>query len=126
MQDSARIEEILGITMASSPVSEQNADYLEVSSYVRGYHVYKDYWEPRIGETLLLRREPHNDRDRRAVAVMKEQGIVGHVPQNFAPFLSSFLQREVEQRNGKDYWETRQPRKRLRFRNSLPLLSLWR
>lgn len=43
---------------------------------------------------LLLRREPTNQKDHLAVAVMKEDQIVGHVPYNISSLLSYFLQRD--------------------------------
>ncbi len=41
--------------MASQPVSgREDVTSLEVQSNVRGYHAYKDIWNQRIGEVLLL------------------------------------------------------------------------
>ena len=51
----------------------------EFSSYIRGYHVYKDVWTPVMEEMLLLRKEPTNEN---AAAVLNEDGVVGHVPFN--------------------------------------------
>lgn len=48
-----------------------------------------------VGETLLLRKEPTNTKDRLAVCVQKEGQVVGHVPQNLAPLLFYFLDRDV-------------------------------
>ena len=31
---------------------------VETNSFVRGYHAYQEKWNPVIGESLLLRREP--------------------------------------------------------------------
>ena len=43
---------------------------------VRGLHAY--HWEPAVGETLQLKREPDNHRDKHAVAVVKaDVAIVG-------------------------------------------------
>ena len=67
---------------------------LEVSSYVRGYHIYKNVWEPTEGEVLELRGEPSNPKDRFAIAVCHGDEVVGHVPFNLVPTLSRFLQRE--------------------------------
>ena len=78
--------------MASQPCGAGGLEILEIPSYVRGFHAYKDTWEPRIGEQLLLKRE-HNCRDANAVAVFKED-VVGHVPVRFAPVFSAFLARE--------------------------------
>ena len=41
------------------------------------------------------KREPTNDKDRNAVAVLKEEDIVGHVPFNLAPYVSAFLRRDT-------------------------------
>ena len=75
--------------------SGSNLDILEVSSYIRGYHAYKEVWTPVVGESLLLRREPTNTRDANAVALYIEGTIVGHVPYNLAGSISHFLRREV-------------------------------
>ena len=45
--------------------------------------------------TLMLRREPTNSVDNHAVAVMKDDALVGHVPYNLAPRFSQFLIRNV-------------------------------
>ena len=55
--------------MASQPVGgREDVTSLEVRSFVRGYHAYKDIWNPRIGEVLPLEREPNKTEDRFAVA----------------------------------------------------------
>lgn len=78
--------------MASQPPA--GFDSVEFNSFIRGYHAYKHIWEPYVGETLLLKREPTNVKDRSAVAVMKETEVVGHVPYNISSTLSMFLRRE--------------------------------
>lgn len=68
---------------------------IEIPSYVRGYHIYKDVWEPSQGEALTLRRESSNPKDPFAVAVcIEDEAVVGHVPFSLAPTVSRFLQRE--------------------------------
>ena len=63
---------------------------------MRGYHAYKDNWNPVIGETLGVRREPANTIDKHAVAVVKDGVIVGHIPYNLAPCVAGqFLQPNV-------------------------------
>ena len=65
-------------------------DSVEFNSLsARGYHAYKHIWEPYVGETLLLKREPTN---LSAFAVMKESGVIGHIPYNISSALSMFLQ----------------------------------
>ena len=75
--------------MASQPAASFNS--VEFNSFIRGYHTYKDIWEPFVGETLLLKREPTNITDCSAVAVMQETEVVGHVPYNISSALSMFL-----------------------------------
>lgn len=79
--------------MSSQPtVSSLNVT--ELQSYIRGQHVYKDVWTPVVGEVLLLQREPDNVRDNRAVAVLKEGQVVGHIPYNISAIVSHFLSRD--------------------------------
>lgn len=53
---------------------------IEVSSWIRGYHVYKESWEIEIGEVLELQHEPRNQQDKNAIAVIKDGHVVGHIP----------------------------------------------
>ena len=62
------------------------------NSYISGYHAYMDVWTPVLNEELILKREPTNDRDSNAVAVKREDVIVGHVPFNLAPCISGATQ----------------------------------
>lgn len=66
---------------------------LTVESCVRGLHVYKDTWTPSVGEELPCKRETGNDKDRYAVAVMRGDTIVGHVPRKISAACSLFLRR---------------------------------
>ena len=77
--------------MASQP--EQSVT--EIESFVRGYHDYKNIWQPTVGEVLVLKREPANDKNSLAVCIEKHGQVVGHVPRNLAPLISYFLVREV-------------------------------
>ena len=45
---------------------------------VRGYHVYEDTWEAAIGQGLECVREQSNAVDRYAVAVLKDDAIIGY------------------------------------------------
>ena len=78
-------------TMASQVVELDGV--AEFDSYIRGYHAYRDIWSPVVGEILLLKREPDN-LDASAVAVWKEDKIVGHVPYDIASVISQFLRRD--------------------------------
>ena len=79
--------------MASQPVNS-TLGIAQFDSYIRGYHSYLDTWTPVVGETLLLKREPNNEKDSSAVAVMKEDITVGHVPYNIASVIFQFLRRD--------------------------------
>ena len=61
---------------------------------VRGYHVYKEIWNPVIGEELHCQREMSNEKDRYAVAVKKARLVVGHLPKRkISRICSLFLRR---------------------------------
>jgi len=53
-------------------------------SVVRGHHVYKSVWTPFVGEILDTKREAVNSHDRRAVAVVRDSCVVGHLPQQYS------------------------------------------
>ncbi len=50
-----------------------------VEAMVRGYHAYKDIWTAVVGEELPCQQKRANPRDPFAVAVLKDEAIVGHV-----------------------------------------------
>ena len=85
--------------MASQVVTGSAAmadlEVLEIHSYIRGYHAYMDVWNPVVGQTLVVKREPTNSKDKNAVGVFLEDVVVGHVPHNLAPRFSKLLQRDV-------------------------------
>ena len=62
-----------------------------ISSVVRGYHIYQDVWSAGVGEQLTCDREPGNRHDTFAVAVKKDEVIVGHVPRCISPICYIFL-----------------------------------
>ena len=64
-----------------------------IPTYVREYHAYIGLCTPTIGEVLLVKPEPTNEKDSNAVAVLKEDSIVGHVPRNLSPRLFHFFKR---------------------------------
>lgn len=64
-----------------------------ISSVVRGYHAYKDIWQPDVGEELRCQREVGNLVDAFAVAVMREETVVGHVPKKISSICSLYLRR---------------------------------
>ena len=51
----------------------------EFDSFIRGYHVYQHIWTPIEVETYSSTREPGNEQDCNAVAVMYEDRVVDHI-----------------------------------------------
>ena len=92
---------------------------VRVNSFVRVYHEYVDIWQPAISSEHSLRREPGNEVDKNAVAVVQEtqsgnttracsqaeplnihpneiavgMEVVGHVPKLMAQWVTKFLKR---------------------------------
>jgi len=64
-----------------------------IDSMVRGHHVYQEVWTPVIGEYLDCAREEENAQDRCAVAVLKLNTIVGHLPRAISTVCSLFIRR---------------------------------
>lgn len=62
-------------------------------SCIRGYHIYKDIWEPKIDEEVNGHIEDNNDYDKFAVAFLKNKKIVGHVPLEYSKVCNFFLKR---------------------------------
>ena len=46
-----------------------------------GHHVYKAIWTPEIGKIPQCKQERGDPKDSYSVSVMKDNTIVGHVPQ---------------------------------------------
>ena len=65
-----------------------------IESTVRGHHVYKTRWSPSIGEELCCEVEEDNTFDRYAVAVTKDERVVGHVPRELARICYFFLKKQ--------------------------------
>ena len=55
--------------------------YFEIESTVMGFHMYRNNWEPVIGEVLKACMDPQNEVDKYAVAVVdNENNVNGHLP----------------------------------------------
>ena len=63
----------------------------ELTSYIRGLHVYKEVWTPYVGEELSIKKENRNLYNTFAVAVEKEGDVVGHLPQSISRNVSYFI-----------------------------------
>ena len=63
----------------------------EFDSFIRGYHVYQHIWTPVEGETYSCTREPGNEQDCNAVAVMYQDRVMDHVSLSISKCISLFL-----------------------------------
>ena len=52
----------------------------DIVSNIKGYRVYKSVWTPTLQERVYGEIEPHNTVDKYAVAVKKDEKVVGHLP----------------------------------------------
>lgn len=66
---------------------------LERDCCIRGYHIYESVWHAAVGESLSCVREPTNEHDLYAVAVMKSGQVIGHLPRKVNRVCSIFLRR---------------------------------
>ena len=66
---------------------------LRRESCIHGHHIYKEIWNPCLGEDLQCERDPHNVVDRYSVAVKKGGVVVGHLPRKVSRLCSLFLRR---------------------------------
>ena len=56
------------------------------------YHLYKNQWLPEYGQLLNVESEPSNRHDGYAVAVKKENNVVGHLLKDSRHVIFFFLQ----------------------------------
>ena len=50
---------------------EEHSERFSIDSAVRGFHVYKDIWNPEIGEVFICEQEFGNLHDPYAVSVVR-------------------------------------------------------
>ena len=63
----------------------------EIEFMVCGYHCYNAIWDAAIGEELPCKLELSNLEDRFAVAVVRGEVTIGHVPKQISLICSSFF-----------------------------------
>ena len=69
------------------------AFFVTVLCVIRGYHVYKEVWNPSIGEAFVSFAEEENSHDRKAVAVTCAEGyVVGHLPCEISGLCFHFIE----------------------------------
>ena len=61
---------------------------------MRGYHIYKEEWEAAVSEELKCEREKNNTKDPYAGTVVRDNVIVGHLPQKISRISALLLKRQ--------------------------------
>ena len=69
--------DISGYAMYTKLLIKMVISEFEYESCIRGYHIYKDIWSSSVGEHLICERETWNSTDRYAIAVLKDDVIIG-------------------------------------------------
>jgi len=82
---------IFGVSVEIMAASTCSTGAVEVSTVVRGYHVYQEIWTAPLGEVLFCQQETNNHHDRFAVAIIKDGEVVGHVRREISSICSMFL-----------------------------------
>jgi len=65
----------------------------EFAFAVRGYHIYKEIWEPNVRDKFVALRELHNQFDKYAIKVLNGEEKVGHLPREYSRIAWYFLAR---------------------------------
>ena len=71
---------------------------IQFETAIRGHHIYKDVWLPRIGQRLICKKDDRDEAlqyDVNAIGLYRKEGeelLVGHVPIELSCLLKNFLQ----------------------------------
>ena len=75
-------------------IQKQNKmEIFQFVSAVCGYHIYKDIWEPSVGEKRIAHREFGNQFNKFAIKVLNGEETVGHLPHEYSRIAWYFLAR---------------------------------
>ena len=74
---------------------------IEFNSVIKGHRVFKRYWKPVMGQTVLARkdtREKALEDDKYAIGIFKEQEeeLVGYIPIELSQLIYHFLNESNE------------------------------
>ena len=62
---------------------------------IRGHHLYKNAWTPKMGEHLSIKKDTREEAmnyDVHALRVFNDENLVGHIPIEISSILDYFLQ----------------------------------
>ena len=76
---------------------DEHFTVFKYSSYSRGYHAYKEIWNPLVSDdSLICEPEESNEHDKYAVAIVFDdcllRKVVGHIPLYWSKLAFKFLQ----------------------------------
>ena len=71
--------------------SVKDMDTQEIECCICSYHVYQEIWDAAVDEELTCQPERSNAHDRYAVAVLKNDIVVGHLPSKFSRLYTLFI-----------------------------------
>ena len=74
---------------------------VQFNSVVRGHHIYKDDWTPKIGEILEAKKDTREEavaNDKYAIGLYKGDKLVGHIPIEISRLSYHFLNESSENR----------------------------
>ena len=76
-----------------------NIEVVTLSCAIRGFHVYRNIWQPKENETLQCYNESHHDYDLFAIKTCRDaefqQQIMDHLPLEISRFTKLVLDREA-------------------------------
>ena len=62
-------------------------------SVIRGFHVYQKVLEPQLNEELHCLLEPVNEYDKKCSCIVRDDQIVGHIPQVNSKVCAFYIRR---------------------------------
>ena len=71
----------------------RSMDTYEIASCVQGHHIHKRVWRPVLGEEVKCQIEEGNVEYQYAVAVLRENIVVGHIPRKISAACYLFIKR---------------------------------
>ena len=77
---------------------ESGKQQVEIACAIRGFHVYRELWEPKLGQKIQIDQEIGNIHDPFAISLgakivgkLTDNEIVGHIPREISRFCHYFI-----------------------------------
>lgn len=74
---------------------------IQFNNVIRGHHVYKDDWTPKVGEKLEAKKDTREEaiaNDMYAIGLYRGDKLVGHIPIEISSLIYHFLNESTENR----------------------------